>query len=355
MIKNKKSVLLFLCSIVLILCTGILSITVSSVVITTISVAITLIVVTLLYFNLQSAINKLSDIPTVPSEYIAPNKIEVKTVKNNYEESGLTKSTLNRINTTLSKLLNTSESLADKATEDSGTMDGLTLILEDSVQQMQEVSQSSSVVKEASQSTNNVVKDSFELVQNLSSEISIVSQEMKTAVELMQELELQNTKISDILVTLNSITSQTNLLSLNASIEAARAGEFGRGFTVVANEIRKLAVDSRSFTNQINEILSDISQKTNQVSKEILNQQNAIQNCNSYSDSVKRLFDDIQKETASMAEQSEQVDQQSTIICMAFENTLSDLAHISKSYENTVISMDAMNSSIKEITKQLEV
>lgn len=77
---------------------------------------------------------------------------------------------------------------------------------------------------------------------------------------LIIELNKKNQNINDILQTITGIAEQTNLLALNASIEAARAGEYGKGFSVVADEIRKLAEQSKTATDDIRSIITNVQE-----------------------------------------------------------------------------------------------
>lgn len=133
----------------------------------------------------------------------------------------------------------------DKVNENAGHSQKLT---EEAVDVMEK-----SAIKVKEQKTK--MQESKDAVLNVSNVINSLSDNSK--------------QIGDIINTIDSIASQTNLLSLNAAIEAARAGEQGRGFAVVAEEIRKLAEQSSNATHSINDLIKDIQQYISQAVEEM--------------------------------------------------------------------------------------
>ncbi len=121
-----------------------------------------------------------------------------------------------------------------------------------------EVAQNTTQVAVSTQAATKEVANAQDCVDVSLSEVSNLMSEINQAAEQVNSLSEQSKKINSVLSVIGGIAEQTNLLALNAAIEAARAGEQGRGFAVVADEVRSLASRTQDSTLEINEMLSEL-------------------------------------------------------------------------------------------------
>ncbi|WP_192507332.1 methyl-accepting chemotaxis protein [Pseudoalteromonas aurantia] len=122
----------------------------------------------------------------------------------------------------------------------------------------QRVANTAQDAAEAIQNTDGVALEGQKIVSETTDTIAHLSEQITTAVTVVNELEVSSSGIEQILSVINGIAEQTNLLALNAAIEAARAGESGRGFAVVADEVRTLAQRTQEATTEIKTMIDQL-------------------------------------------------------------------------------------------------
>lgn len=149
------------------------------------------------------------------------------------------------------------------------------------------------VMVEASIRTLENVTDGAKAMEELNSHAQIVAKENMETVAYVEALNERTRQVVSILSTISNISFQTNILALNASVEAARAGDAGRGFAVVADEIRALAEKTQQATDNISDILTELSNDVESVTTSITHSVGEVGEQNRLIEETKGKFDEM--------------------------------------------------------------
>jgi methyl-accepting chemotaxis protein len=157
-----------------------------------------------------------------------------------------------------SEILATTTQIASGAAETASAVSETTSTVEEVKQTTDLASQKAKSVAEGSQKASAIAQSGQKAIDEVIASMHRVQEQMESIADNVVQLAEKSQAIGEIIVTVNDISEQSNILAVNASIEAAKAGEQGKGFGVVAQEIRTLAEQSKEATGQVRTILTDI-------------------------------------------------------------------------------------------------
>jgi methyl-accepting chemotaxis protein len=256
---------------------------------------------------------------------------------------------LDTLKTTASNMQVASTSSSRLVGDQKKETDHIAKSITEMVQRVQEVVSSAETVSSASKSSSYETEQAKGIFKNTLDEIAHMTQKIESTSQVINQLEGATRKIGSVLDVIRGIAEQTNLLALNAAIEAARAGEQGRGFAVVADEVRLLASRTQESTQEIEVMISRLQSEAAE----------AVKVMGESRDGAQASILEGQKAgeaISNVAEASEKIRQMMLQVTTATE----DQQHVSKSIDTSVGNItrlsnqvssefESMNRSVEEL------
>ena len=172
---------------------------------------------------------------------------------------------------------NSASQTRDGVYKEQAELSQLTTAITEMTATVQEVANNANVAASSTEQSDGEAREGQHLVQQTITSIQSLASEIENASQVVSQLEDDSNKIGEILDVIRGIAEQTNLLALNAAIEAARAGEQGRGFAVVADEVRSLASRTQQSTQEIQDMIESLQNKSQNASQVMQTSQGKVQ------------------------------------------------------------------------------
>jgi len=247
------------------------------------------------------------------------------------------------------QLLRASEQVAEQAHQQGTAASAMASSVHQMAASIEQVKENTAEAHSISREAGSISEEGAAVIHSAATEMRKISEAVQSSSEIVEELGHQSNQITSIVNTIKEIADQTNLLALNAAIEAARAGEQGRGFAVVADEVRKLAERTSLSTTEIAGMVDKIQNGTRSavgsMQAGVTQVSNGVELANQAGDSINRIRDGASRVAVVIDGISDSILEQS-----AAGNKIADqLENIARMSEDSAVAVQRTADSARQL------
>lgn len=315
--------------------------------------------------------------------YLCDGDLRYRFTKHTQDEFGELSTAAEKVNTQLAsmvgdivdksdslrELMHATDELTDRALNQvqrqADELSSVAASMQEMTYTVTEVSNSASVAKDEVVTIIALSNNADDGMQNSQQSVSQLRGHLDSAVTVIGDMNTAVGNIEQILTVIGAIAEQTNLLALNAAIEAARAGEHGRGFAVVADEVRSLANRTQSSTSEIQSLIAGLNSAVSR-SVNVIEESSSMANSSDQQfSSLAKIFVELNKSIEKLSESSdhiasialdqsktaEEINQQVNAISDAAEETRGEVSRVSEN----VLQIDGVSSDLRGMITEFKV